>query len=94
MLASKISPRIRTHPIPKIRVMGQTLSSNPNKILETFHKFYSKLYSPSRPDNSPETSSFLRDLPIPTLLPDHRDVLEAEFSAGHKEPQDGFSPWT
>lgn len=71
MLASKISPRIRTHPIPKIRVMGQTLSSNPNKILETFHKFYYKLYSPSRPDNSPETSSFLRDLPIPTLSPAH-----------------------
>lgn len=77
-LAAKLSPKIKTS-LPKIRSQSGTLTQNPQKILETFQAFYSKLYSAPDPDNSDSIDSFLNSLDIPTLSDSHRSIMESLF---------------
>lgn len=49
--------------------------------MNAFHRFYEDLYSPHCSQNPSELSTFLGNLPIPTLSAEHRDRLEAPFSS-------------
>lgn len=48
LLATKLSPWVKIHTIPKIRTAGQEPTSNP-KILDAFHDYYSKTLQPLQP---------------------------------------------
>lgn len=77
ILAAKLSPQPRQRTLPKIRVSGNHHTLNPQRIMESFHNFYEKLYSAGNNDNEPHMNSFLDSLPIPKLEPRHHDTLES-----------------
>lgn len=47
LLAAKLSPQVRIHNMPKIRIAGQPPIANPDQVLDTFLDFYSDLYNSS-----------------------------------------------
>lgn len=68
------------HALPKIRVPGGTHTLNPQRILETFHIFYEKLYSAENNNNTTHMNAFLDSLPIPTLEDRHQDIMEIQIT--------------
>lgn len=94
-LASKLSPKHRTYTLPKIRSLSGSLIQNPERILETFHSFYSKLYSGTAPNPQTDLNTFPNDVPLPKLSDSHRSALESPITEAEVRavmPQKGVSP--
>lgn len=73
--SNKIGAKTRTISIPKIRTVAGVLSQNPVHIMKTFQNFYPKLYTDISPPSPSKIDDFLRDLLIPKLIENHRELL-------------------
>lgn len=65
--------------------------------MEAFLEFYSDLYKPSPTSSRLTQNTFLDLLPLPTLLTDHRDLLDSPFTQTEvldaiKSLKEGSSP--
>lgn len=80
MLATRLTPKSRNYSLPRISRLGHPPTANPNKMLATFHDFYFKLYSSTPTDRGLLITDFLRDLPLPTLSKEHKNIMEDTIS--------------
>ncbi|XP_040197503.1 chromosome-associated kinesin KIF4-like [Rana temporaria] len=78
-LAAKLTPKLRTYAIPKIKASNGMLTQNPEKILKTFQSFYSTLYSSDTRHSQTDLDAFLQNVPLPRLLDSHRATLDSPF---------------
>lgn len=81
MLANKLSPRFKSKTLPKIRQADGSFTLNPQRMMEVFHNFYSKLYAFDNGFASDKLEKFLDNLNLPTLKKEHKKILEAPISA-------------
>lgn len=64
ILAHRLTPKIRSHTLPKIKLRNGSLSQNPQKIMEAFHYFYRSLYSNKGKESSPNLIDQVIDHPF------------------------------
>lgn len=65
--------------LPKIKSVSGSLSQNPERISETFHSFFSKLYSKEHSNDLYKLETFLEEIPLPKLKVNYRSILESHI---------------
>lgn len=79
-LKLKLSPKTSSLTLPKIKTTSRDLTQNLTRIMETFQAYYSKLYRDHKPLTSTEQDPFVRDLTLPKISDEHRNLMGSPFS--------------
>lgn len=81
MFVGRLTPKIRSFALPKIKIGGGTLSQNPQRIMGEFQNFYKSLYSGNNHPSQHTVDQFLYNIQILNLEDRHHLKLEAPISS-------------